>query len=206
MLKINRIAIAPLLLLVLAGVLVACSSEEDLGDSIYIPDSSQPGLPAYTEWGYNTFGAYYERETFIYSSQRIPFKVVVNDTATILMFIGERVGNYYGSQDMSMHIVLQDFTPTHYSDLINLNDTIVRLEEPNAYVKLFNLNGESHIRLLGGQLTIKRAQNLYVDDQYKEVILSGLFELQFLLNDEPMAISDGRFDMAVDGSNFFILE
>lgn len=206
MLTINRIIKWHLQALLLVVMSVACSSDEDLGDSIYIPDSSQPGLPAYTEWGYNTFGANFERDKFIYSSQRVPFKVVVNDTATVLMFIGERTGYYYGNQEMSMHIVLKGFTPAHFTDLVSLHDTIIQLRNTMVEVKIFTLSGDNSIQLLNGQLTVKRAQNLYVDDQLAETILSGYFELQFLLNGEPMSISDGRFDLAIDSSNFFILE
>lgn len=122
------------------------------------------------------------------------------------MFIGQRSGNYYGLQDMSMHIALKNFMPDDFTDLIALHDTVIQLDEPLAGVRIYTYSGESPIRLLGGQLRVKRVQNLFVDDQFQQVILSGYFDLQFVLNGEPMSISDGRFDLAVDGSNFFVLK
>ena len=46
----------------LAIILASCSKEFELDKSVFIPDKDYPDLPAYTEWGYNTFGALYDRD------------------------------------------------------------------------------------------------------------------------------------------------
>jgi hypothetical protein len=36
-----------------------------------------------------------------------------------------------------------------------------------------------------------------------EVILSGYFEMQVRINEEPFSLTNGRFDMGISESNFF---
>ena len=48
-----------------------------------------------------------------------------------------------------------------------------------------------------------RAQHLLVDEVPQEVILSGVFEFQAMVNGMPVTVSEGRFDVGVDESNFF---
>ena len=54
----------------------SCDNEYELDKSIFIPDKDYPSLPAYTEWGYNTFGALYNREPFVNSDFSIPTKII----------------------------------------------------------------------------------------------------------------------------------
>ena len=41
------------------------------------------------------------------------------------------------------------------------------------------------------------------DNEPIEVILSGVFEFQALINNEPVSMSLGRFDVGVGQSNFY---
>ncbi len=50
-----------IILFAFAIVSLSCTRYTDLNDSIYVNDPYIDGLPAYTEWGYNTFGANYDR-------------------------------------------------------------------------------------------------------------------------------------------------
>jgi hypothetical protein len=59
------------------------------------------------------------------------------------------------------------------------------------------------IEILNGTFQIKRAQHLLVDNKPEEVILSGVFEFQALINGEPVTISTGRFDVGVGEGNFY---
>ena len=42
-----------------------------------------------------------------------------------------------------------------------------------------------------------------VDKQQYEIILSGVFDFQALINNEPTSISMGRFDVGIANDNFF---
>ena len=44
-------------------------------NSVYIEDADIPGMPAYTEWGYNTFGAFYGRDLFTYTDKEVPLVI-----------------------------------------------------------------------------------------------------------------------------------
>jgi hypothetical protein len=57
--------------------------------------------------------------------------------------------------------------------------------------------------ILSGELTFKRAQNLLVDEKQVEVILSGYFEFKALIDNEPVTISNGRFDVGISPDNFY---
>ena len=61
-------------------ITASCEKLEDfsLSGTIFIEDPYYPGLPIYSEWGYNTFGAYIDRKPFISTSDDLPIKVIVN--------------------------------------------------------------------------------------------------------------------------------
>jgi hypothetical protein len=69
---------------------------------------------------------------------------------------------------------------------------------------MVTMNGQKYQEeIIGGTLHFKRVQNLLVDKKQVEVILSGTFEYQALMNDVPFSVSEGRFDVAVGKDNFY---
>lgn len=190
--------IYPLLLSML--IFGACSKEAGLEKTIFFPDPDYPELPKYSEWGYNTFGAFYDRQAFVSTNNIVPLKVIVKDGATTFRFSGR----LEGYRDMSILFVLPDYTPSVYTDLMDLNGKTIDLKsnENTVVIKIDNL--EQPVALLNGNLDFVKVQNLYVDKVAEEVILSGEFEFQIVLDDEPFTVSRGRFDMGVSYDNFFV--
>ena len=190
-----------------AIILASCSKEFELDKSVFIPDKDYPDLPAYTEWGYNTFGALYERELFLYNDISIPVKVINTGGKTSFTFKGHKgqSGSYYYNSDnsMSLNFDLYGFLPASYTNLIELNDTIIDLAGPLCKVSLMMDSVEHQVVVLNGTLNFKRAQNLFVDKKQMEVILSGTFEIQALIENEPTSITAGRFDVGIGPDNFF---
>jgi len=186
----------------------ACSDEAELQKSVFIPDDDYPELPAYTEWGYNTFGAFYDRELFIYNEYEVPAKVVNTEGTTSFILNGTRGLYYYydysdGNNSMSVSFDLIGFLPQSYTDLVVLNDSVIDLMNPDCRV-MVTMNGQKYQEeIIGGTLHFKRVQNLLVDKKQVEVILSGTFEYQALINDVPFSVSQGRFDVAVGKDNFY---
>jgi len=176
-----------------------CSKDGGLEKTIFYPDPEFPDLPMYTEWGYNTFGAYYDRQVFTSTNDIVPLKVIVKDGFTSFRFNG-RLG-YNG--DMSITFTMNDFLPNIYQDLIDLDQKTLDLKSPNYNVSIRIDGIEQQIYLLGGNLNFKKAQNLFVDKKAEEVILSGTFEFQVVIDDEPFTISRGRFDQGISYDNFF---
>lgn len=189
-------------------VLVAsCSKDNDLKESVFISDPDDYNMPAYSEWGYNTFGVYYDRDIFISNNQEVPVKVIVNDSATVFLFNGttNNYDYYYYSNNMTMSIVLKGFQPDSYLDLTSFNDSIIDLAIPGVSVYITKDTGQLNTKILSGKLHFKRVQNLFVDDEQKEVILSGTFDFKAQINNEPVTFSDGRFDVGVNEDNFYKL-
>lgn len=188
------------LTLVLLATMFGCSKDAELKKSVFIPDPQSPDLPKYSEWGYNTFGSFYDRDTFISDDNAVPLKVTSVGGNTSFIFSGHRDSGY---NQMSITLVLHKLTPQTYADLSGLNNTTIDLTLPD-YELLITENGITYqTKIISGSFQFKRARNLLVDDNPEEVILSGTFEFQTILNDVPVSFTDGRFDVGVGSSNFF---
>jgi len=191
------------LLVILSG----CSKENELKKSVMIYDPEYTDLPVYSEWGYNTFGAYYDREVFISDDATVPAKVVVSEGAMSFVLNGHKGAYYYYDESNQMNLTfrLNGFTPDSYEDLIMLNDTVFDLTNPEYQVVIESAGTPINtFSIISGGFQFRRAQNLLVDKQQVEVILSGYFELKALINGLPVTISDGRFDVGIGPDNFYI--
>ena len=197
------------------AIFAACtkSAEFELEKSVYNADPYYPSLPAYSEWGYNTFGAYYDRELFTYNEKEVPAKVINTEGRTSFILKGglDRINyndDYYSGynttyMDMSIAFVLPGFLPETYVDLVQLNDTIYDLTNPDCHVFATIDTATFEMDIFSGQLEFTRAQQLLVDKKPTKVILSGYFDFKALVDKEPISISYGRFDVGVGEFNFF---
>jgi hypothetical protein len=186
-------------------LLAGCSKENELRKSVMIYDSELKDLPAYSEWGYNTFGAYHDREVFISNSTVMPAKVIVSNNEMSFVLDGQKGSSYYynNSDRMSLTLKMTGFAPENYSDLISLNDTTLDLTNPAFKVIVTMDTTKYTATILSGEFTFKRAQNLFVDKKEIEVILSGYFDFRTLINGLPVTISNGRFDVGISPDNFY---
>ena len=191
---------------------VSCTTESDLKTSVFIEDSEYTNLPEYTEWGYNTFGAYYDRKVFISTDNDIPLKVIyTNDTLSFNLkglLIPNELNSYYASgyydrDDLTIKINIPDIHPDNYSDLIIFNDTIINLENPEYSIEITLNNTLCEVEILNGEVDFKRAQNLFIDNNPVEIILSGTFKFQILVNNEPISLTNGRFDFGIGEDIFY---
>ena len=182
------------------GILLSSCSNNDVMDrTIFIPDPEDATLPAYTEWGYNSFGAKYERDYFLASDRIVPCKILYNNNQ--LQFSLQ--GIVSGYKNMTLSFIFPFKQISEYKDLVQLNNTVIDLSTNGCTVKISEDGNETLLNIVGGQLYFKRAQLLSIDDEVNRVILSGMFELRFLQNDFPTAISDGRFDVGITKNVFY---
>lgn len=193
--------------IIIIAILAGCSKEYELKKSIFIADPDFSELPAYTEWGYNTFGAFYDRQLFLYSEQEIPGKVICTGGTTTFVLKGQK--NSYGyfywedANEMSVYFTIPGSQPSNYSDLISLNGTNLDLTKAENKVIIF-MDGETiEPQILEGELEFKKVQQLFVDKQQIEVILSGVFSFKALIGGDPVSVSEGRFDIGIGSDNFF---
>jgi hypothetical protein len=179
-------------------------SDDVMDKTIFIPDGNDGNLPAYTEWGYNSFGAKYERLYFLASEAIVPCKVIYQNGLLNFSLSGNlrsyATGSdyYFRYEDMTLTFSFPYARMTAYADLVALHDTRIDLTGASCTVTLERDNTPVDITLFGGYLFFKRAQLLGIDGVTDRVILSGYFDLQFLSNGKPESISSGRFDVGIN--------
>jgi len=187
---------------------MSCSKDVDFSKSVMIYDKELTDLPAYSEWGYNTFGVYYDREVLISNDKEVPLKVIVTNNQTTFVFTGQK-GNYsyyynYTYHPMTLSLTLTDYVPTVYSDLSVLHDSTIRLNSKNCIVELnFDDTTKIPVKVIDGQFYFKRIQKVTVDKKPQELILSGYFDFKALINGKPITFSNGRFDLGLANANFY---
>jgi len=185
------------ILAILTFLMFSCD-KGDLDRTIFIPDEDDSKLPAYSEWGYNSFGAEYEREYFLASQRIVPCKMMYGDHQLRFSLFGLR-----SSAEMTLEFIFPVEQMSDYKDLAQLNDVIIDLADHDCTVKIWQDETESVLEILSGKLHFKRVQLLYVDDSINRVILSGTFELRFLQKGYPTNITNGRFDLGINNKYFY---
>lgn len=181
-------------------VLVSCEKMEDysLSSTIFIEDPYYPGLPIYSEWGYNTFGAYIDRKLFISTENDLPAKIMVNADTLHLLLRGQM-----NSENVDLKFSIKGYSPLTYFDLAELDNLTIDLKEYGRAVTLKIGDKTTDLNLIEGELIIKKVQRLYVDEELTRAIMSGYFNLKTFLNNEPISISNGRFDLGIGYENFY---
>jgi hypothetical protein len=182
-------------------VIAGCDPEHELTKSIFIPDPHNPELPLYTEWGYNTFGAYYERAAFTSNDGDVPAKFIVQNGSTLFILEGDKTAGQY--QHIRLDFILPTINPETYADLVALHQTLFDLTDITVFITIDDQTFPAEI--IEGNLQFVRAQHLIVDKKPMEVILSGVFNLKFMVDEIPITISEGRFDVGINNDNFFEL-
>jgi len=183
----------------LIGALFASCTGVSLDKTIFIPDEEDRRLPAYSEWGYNSFGAQYERDYFLASRFLFPCKIMYQGGMLHFSLNGVIRNNV----EMSLLFVFPWVQMDGYRDLVQLNNVLIDLSSDDCTVKILQGDKETILDIISGELHFKRAQLLIVDDIENRAILSGVFDLHFLQNNFPSTISNGRFDVGVDHKVFY---
>lgn len=193
-----QLSAAAIMVLMIALFASCAESDFEISQSVFIQDYDYPGLPIYSEWGYNTFGMYLDRGTFVSSNESFPVKIIVNPDTFNITFSGK-----YNGSPASLRIALMGYAPTDYIQLIELNDSIVNLKDDNCMVTLTHDGRTSVLKIIDGRLIFKRTQSLYIDKEFIKTILSGKIEFKTFMNNQPVAITNGRFDLGIGYENFY---
>lgn len=186
--------------ILLVSVLASCEKMDDfdLSGTVFIEDPYYPGLPIYSEWGYNTFGAYIDRKPFVSTTDDLPVKIIVNNDTLHLTLRGRMRG-----ENVDLKISIKGPSPATYVELTELDNTTFNLKESGRAVALKIGNATTILNIIEGELVVKRVQRLYVDEESTRTIMSGYINLKTFLNNEPIAISHGRFDFGIGYENFY---
>ena len=185
----------------------SCEPFDEMEQTVFIPDETDKNLPAYTEWGYNSFGAKYERMYFFSTNNIVPCKITVYNGMMTFSLSG-RVNSsnttYGGGESMTLYFTFPVNEPmNYYKDLMIFHQKHIDLTDTTCELRMMRGSNTEEITLLSGDLFFKRVQLLRINEQENRVILSGTFELTFLRNQLPEILSKGRFDVGI--SNLFVL-
>lgn len=193
-------------LIIFLSIFIAfsCESDTDLTESVFVADSENPELPAYTEWGYNTFGAIYERSVFLYNEDEIPLKIIIENNELVFVFQGVE-GSYYGDE-MTLKFAMPSSNIESYEDLITFNSTVVDLTGDGCSVKMVSNDYTGALDIIDGEIDFVKSQKVLIDDEEKGIILSGTFYIKFILDELPVTMSNGRFDFGVNNAIFYNLD
>jgi len=184
--------------------LLLCSCSYDLLEkTIYIPDDEDRNLPAYTEWGYNSFGVKYERSYFCASNAIVPYKMVYQSGMLNFSLKGRVSQEYYSiryrdGEEMTLVFSFPSVPIDKYQDLTVLHKKELDLTDASCKVIMTRETQTDTLSLLSGRLTFNRAQLLRIDEKENRVILSGTFEARFIRDDQPETMSNGRFDLGIN--------
>jgi hypothetical protein len=177
-----------LYIIALLALMFSCVGKE-MDEVIFIPDPDDSNLPAYTEWGYNTYGARFGDEYFGASYSYNPFAIAYSNGHLNFVLDG-----YTSSFDeMKVAISFPCSSIDSYADLMALHEQTIDLAASNSIVKVDN----SVVEVSSGSLTFKRAQLLRIDMEPERVILSGTFEVFYRQGGVSRELTDGRFDLGV---------
>lgn len=189
--------------ILILAVTAGCSRDFDyrISNSIFIEDEDNPGLPVYSEKGYNSFGVYWGLSPFTTQRHHDPSKIVVKDDSCHIYLSGN-----VGEAPHTLVVSLLEYTPDTFTELRSLNGKTFDLKGPHCSIALFSRDQPKELKILEGIFTIKRVQNLYIDKEMDSMILSGTFSFKATVDGKPATFSGGRFDMRFGNDNFYYIE
>jgi hypothetical protein len=180
-----------------------CIEDNDLNRTIFVRDKYHPELPQYSEWGYNTFGAFINDDVFISGNDNWnPSSVSFNDTSMIFSFQGEKIVNKTDTTEMTLIFSIPGNPQLDSPYLLGLNNAAIDLSEIPAHVLIVSGQTTYPVLVNTGVLYIRRVQNLVVDNAHEEIILSGTFEFGGIMDGNPVNVTLGRFDVGIANFNY----
>ena len=183
-------------------ILSSCVSDDpQMGRTTFIPDPIDYQLPAYTEWGYNSFGAKIDRNYFLVSNSITPCKILYKNG--LLNFSLSGYCNNYIETTITFAFPLEQIHD--YTDLLTLDNKKIELATSGCEVTLTQNGTTDTLNVVDGELYFCRAQMLFIDEQPNRVILSGVFDFRYLSGTDafPVSVSDGRFDLGINKNVFY---
>ena len=200
----KKYIILPIFILLTSSLFVSCSGDGDfyLQQSIFIEDPLNPGLPIYSEWGYNTFGVFVNRQPFTSTHNIMPAQIIVYPDTLNLIFTGVQRGGTRATLTFSFI----GYAPRTYNDLIMLNGKTIDLTDRTKSLVTFSSGGTTtELAPFNGEFIFNRVQNLYIDNELEQAIISGRFRFQTRFLNEYISFDRGRFDFAMGFDNFFYI-
>jgi hypothetical protein len=184
--------------IVIFMLLISCNiGDPDLNRSIFIRDKQYRDLPQYSEWGYNTFGAYIDEDVFVSGLIYEAASLYRTDTLIRFELPGEKHIQRSDTIDMMMTFLFTWHHPADPDFLVALNDSVIDLSAPTCRVLITTHSQESALTVSTGNIHFKKIRKLFIDNESKETIVSGTFEFSGMIDGSPVHVTLGRFDEGV---------
>ncbi|MDR1224142.1 MAG: hypothetical protein LBL07_14875 [Tannerella sp.] len=140
-------------------LLCACAN---IDRTVFIPDGDDPNLPAYTEWGYNSFGAKYERLYFLADNSITPCKITYREGMLHFSLAGTLRADTYGGrfENMTLTVSFPSGPVSEYRDLLTLHERSIDLSgTPSCSVDIEKSNSAT-----GGRFDVSIHKDFYSFD------------------------------------------
>ena len=191
--------------LIIAAALLAMTacSKSDFKETQYISDPDFPGLPIYSEMGYNTFGAYINQDVFFCNQYDRPFYLVADRDNLTMTLYGWKDGSNF-----NMVFNLPIDTTYHLEDYHSLlaldgKNFTIDTTPTSCNVRFEGYYAPVIERIYSGYIKFEKVQQVIVDKTDAEVVVSGKFQFRaFAPNGTRIDVTGGRFDLGVDNANF----
>ena len=185
----------------------ACDDDDRIDCTIWIEDEHNHHLPAYTQWGYNTFGARVNDGYFV--SQRYGYRSACrfeseNDTLSFEL-IGYNSYYYYDDNIISsISFIFEHPHVIDYGELKSLSNKTLDLASEDVFVGIKTKDSDKQLIVERGTLKFNNVLILRIDEEEEEAVVSGTFEIYGRTDDgEKYHITKGRFDLGVSERNLF---
>lgn len=195
-----------------AAIFISCSKDDDykyeLQETVWVSDENEPKLPMYTEQGYNTFGARFNREYFLSYRNGSQFPCLFSSKENNKLEM--TFNGHVSSKGMQLKIVFPCGQAIRsWKEMVALNGKTIDLTDPNvvvttSYVDNYDNTSESYtITPHNGSITFKKVNLLNIDGVVREAVVAGEFNFGYEYNGNRYIISSGRFDIGVDEDIFW---
>jgi len=191
------------LIIAVALIVMNACSKSDFKETQYIADPDFPGLPIYSEMGYNTFGAYINQNVFYCNQNDRPFYLVADrDNLTMTLY------GWCNNDNFNMVFTLPIDTTYHledYHSLLALDGKSFTIDTvpTSCIVKMEGRYAPEIESIYSGYIKFEKVQQVLVDKADAEVVVSGKFQFRaFTPDGTRIDVTGGRFDLGVDNANF----
>lgn len=182
-------------ILLIALLLNACASDDAaINQSIFLEDPDFPGLPIYSELGYNTFGFYYN--DFVVTSSTWsdnPLRIDTQEGETTFDFQG---GDYGLISNISF--LMSEISIYSLEDFSTLANNRIDLTGGGIVVTVGD--DENPIMVENGHFEFTSIRRMTLDGEDQGVIISGTFSFNGTEGEDEVSLTEGRFDIRVDQS------
>ena len=191
------------IIIAMALLAMTACSKSDFKETQYIDDPDFPGLPIYSEMGYNTFGAYINEQVFYSIGSNRPFYLVADRENLTMTLYG-----WHNGSNLNMVFTFPIDSTYHleeYHSLLALDGKNFRIDmvPTSCNVRMEGPYAPNIESIYSGYIRFEKVQQVIVDKTDAEVVVSGKFQFRAFTSDGTrIDVTGGRFDLGVDNANF----